>query len=66
MDISNVCIYIIIYIVTSREDVNLQLDSIQGDLESIKELFKGGEDYTMDSSALMSVSVIVLDSGWCG
>lgn len=34
----------------------MQLDSFQGDLESIKELFKG-DDYTLDTSALMGVSI---------
>lgn len=33
----------------------MQLESIQGDLESIKELFRGDE-YTLDTSALMGVS----------
>lgn len=39
-----------------RDDVNMQLDSIQGDLDSIKELFKG-DDYTLDTNALLGVSV---------
>lgn len=40
----------------SVEDVNMQLDNIQGDLESIKELFKGGDDYSLDANALLGNS----------
>ncbi len=40
----------------SREDVNKQLDTIQGDLDSLKELFQADTDYSLDANALFGVS----------
>lgn len=37
------------------EDVNKQLDGIQGDLDSLKELFQADNDYSLDANALFGV-----------
>lgn len=39
-----------------RDDVNKQLDTIQGDLDSLKELFQADNDYSLDANALFGVS----------
>lgn len=38
------------------EDVTKQLDTIQGDLDSLKELFQADNDYSLDANALFGVS----------
>ncbi|XP_037031825.1 heat shock factor protein isoform X2 [Bradysia coprophila] len=37
------------------EDVNMQLENIQGDLDSLKELFQADTDYSLDANALFGI-----------
>ncbi|KAG4078971.1 hypothetical protein HA402_010923 [Bradysia odoriphaga] len=37
------------------EDVNMQLENIQGDLDSLKELFQADADYSLDANALFGI-----------
>lgn len=52
----NVCDIFRIVLFSNREDVNKQLDNIQGDLDSLKELFQADTDYSLDANALFGVS----------
>lgn len=42
-----------------RSEVNLQLESMQGDIESIKELLKC-DDFPLDANSLLGVSIQAL------
>lgn len=39
-----------------REQLNQHLDSVQGDLDSLKEFLRS-EDYSLDANALLGVSI---------
>lgn len=40
-----------------RDQLNQHLDSVQGDLEALKEFLRDGENYQVDANTLLSVSI---------
>lgn len=47
---------VMILSLSHSEQINQHLDSVQGDLESLKEFLRN-EDYTLDANALLGVSI---------
>lgn len=57
---------VMILSLSHSEQINQHLDSVQGDLESLKEFLRN-EDYTLDANALLGVSIwqkLVSDFYW--
>lgn len=40
-----------------RDQINQHLDTVQGDLEALKEFLRGSDDYQVDANTLLSVSI---------